>query len=98
VSDRPRFTVIVPIHDHARVVGEAIGSIRAQTVGDWELVVVDDGSTDDGAERARRTGDPRVRLRPEPSRSQLRGIRARVLRIVARHTRVERSRGSERIS
>src|SRR5688572_4912591 len=62
VPESRRFTVIVPIHDHALVVGEAVDSVRRQTVGDWELVVVDDGSADDGATRAACSGDARVRV------------------------------------
>jgi len=36
----------MPVHNAVKTLGEAIASIQAQTFTDWELVVVDDGSTD----------------------------------------------------
>ena len=36
----------MPAFNAERFIGRAIGSLRAQTFTDWELVVVDDGSTD----------------------------------------------------
>lgn len=46
-----RTSVVVPSYNHARYVGEAIASIVAQTRPPDEIVVVDDGSTDDSAGR-----------------------------------------------
>ncbi len=42
----PTVSVIVPSHDYARYLPDAIGSLTAQTLSDWECIVVDDGSTD----------------------------------------------------
>ncbi len=42
-------SVIVPVHNAVRYVDEALRSVLAQTHGDWELVVVDDDSTDGSA-------------------------------------------------
>ena len=42
-------SVIVPVHDGERFVGEALGAISAQTYENVEIIVVDDGSTDDSA-------------------------------------------------
>lgn len=58
----PRVSVILPVFNRAHTVAAAIDSVRAQTVGDWELVVVDDGSTDGSAAVAEACGDPRVRV------------------------------------
>ncbi len=43
----PRVSVIIPVYNGGRFLGEAIASVLAQTYGDWELIVVDDGSTED---------------------------------------------------
>lgn len=42
----PLVSVIMPVLNAERYVGEAIGSVAAQTLGDWELLIVDDGSSD----------------------------------------------------
>ncbi len=49
----PLISVIVPVHDVAGHVGACIESLRAQSLRDFEVVVIDDGSTDDSAARAR---------------------------------------------
>ena len=43
----PAVSVVMPVHDGERFVREAVGSILAQTVSDLELIVIDDGSTDE---------------------------------------------------
>ncbi len=45
-SGEPRVTVVLTVHNHERYVEEAFRSVIAQTVRDWELVIVDDNSTD----------------------------------------------------
>ena len=42
----PRVSVVVPAYNHERYIEGALASVRAQTLGDLELIVVDDGSTD----------------------------------------------------
>ena len=58
----PRVSVIVPLFNKAGYVGRALASISSQTFADFEVIVVDDGSTDGGAEIVARHRDPRVRL------------------------------------
>lgn len=58
----PLVSVIVGVYNKARHVEECLRSVLAQTEGRFEAVVVDDGSTDDGAGRVAALGDPRIRL------------------------------------
>ncbi len=60
---KPRFSVITANYNNGPYIAEAIRSVLSQTFTDWELIIVDDGSTDDSlAEIARTTSDPRVRV------------------------------------
>jgi glycosyltransferase involved in cell wall biosynthesis len=58
--EAPRVSVIIPAYNHERYVGPAIESVLAQTAGDLELIVIDDGSTDRTWETIRAFKDPRV--------------------------------------
>jgi hypothetical protein len=58
----PRVSVIVPLFNKADYVGRALASISSQSFADFEVIVVDDGSTDGGAEIVAKHGDSRVRL------------------------------------
>lgn len=48
-----RVAVVVPLHNYARYVGEALDSVAAQTVRDLDVIVVDDRSTDESLQVAR---------------------------------------------
>lgn len=58
----PRFSVIIPSYNHATYIGEAIRSVLSQTEPDLELLVVDDGSTDDSLNVISRFSDPRLKI------------------------------------
>jgi glycosyltransferase involved in cell wall biosynthesis len=54
---RPTITVVVPVLNEERFLAETLRSLRAQTFTDFELVVVDNGSTDRSVEIARQFAD-----------------------------------------
>jgi glycosyltransferase involved in cell wall biosynthesis len=59
----PTFTVVMPAYNTAETIGDAVRSVLGQTRSDFELIVVDDGSTDDTAGVVQAfTQDPRVRM------------------------------------
>lgn len=60
--------VIVPLYNKEATVERTIRSILRQTFRDWNLIVVDDGSTDRGPERVRRLANPRIRLISQENR------------------------------
>lgn len=74
----PQVSIILPVRDGAATLGRALRSIAAQTVGDWEAVVVDDGSTDgtaallDGAAKP----EPRIRVLHQPARGIVAALNA----------------------
>ena len=47
MTSAPVVSVIVPVYNAGAVIRETIAAVRAQTMTDWELILVDDGSTDD---------------------------------------------------
>ncbi|MGZ5232346.1 MAG: glycosyltransferase family 2 protein [Burkholderiales bacterium] len=63
-----RFSVIVPIYNQGQFVTDAVQSVLGQSFQDWELIVVDDGSTDGGGDHARRFADKRVRVLRQENR------------------------------
>ena len=57
-----KVSVIIPLYNKAPYIQRALASALAQTFESFELIVVDDGSTDGGHAVVERCGDPRVRL------------------------------------
>lgn len=57
-----RVAVIIPVYNRGALVHRAIGSVLRQNFTDFELIAVDDGSTDDSREVIAAIADPRVRL------------------------------------
>jgi cellulose synthase/poly-beta-1,6-N-acetylglucosamine synthase-like glycosyltransferase len=64
----PLVSVLLPVRDGGPHLAEAIASLEAQTLGDFEVLAVDDGSTDDTPEvlAAWAARDPRVRVLGQP--------------------------------
>jgi cellulose synthase/poly-beta-1,6-N-acetylglucosamine synthase-like glycosyltransferase len=61
-ESRPALTVVMPLYNKEKDVARAIKSIVHQSIDDWELIVVNDGSTDSSAQQVERISDPRVLL------------------------------------
>jgi hypothetical protein len=83
----PSVSIVVATYNQAAFLGEAIASVVAQTFADWELVVADDGSTDDTADVVARFADPRIRYLAGPhgerAAARNRGIAAATADLVA---------------
>jgi glycosyltransferase involved in cell wall biosynthesis len=60
-TDAPRVSVLIGCWNNAGTLGRAIESVLSQTVEDLELIVVDDGSTDETPELVKGYSDPRLR-------------------------------------
>jgi glycosyltransferase involved in cell wall biosynthesis len=64
---RPAFSIVMANYNNARFIDQAIQSVLNQTFNDWELIIVDDGSTDNSVEKIRTyLHDRRVRLIEHP--------------------------------
>jgi len=46
----PRVSIILPNHNYADFISDAIASVRAQTLSDWECIIIDDASTDNSVD------------------------------------------------
>jgi len=73
----PKVTVLIPVYNRARFIGDAMDSILAQTLDDFELLLVDDGSSDGSQDRIRAYHDPRIRLIQNPRNLGIAGARNR---------------------
>lgn len=59
-AEPPLVSIALPVRNSAATLASTLASIRWQTLSSWELLVMDDGSTDDSAEIARSFGDARI--------------------------------------
>jgi len=58
----PLVSIVMPCYNAAAHLPDSVGSVLAQSVGDWELIAVDDGSTDDTLAWLQAQPDARIRL------------------------------------
>ncbi|MCD6581326.1 MAG: glycosyltransferase [Desulfuromusa sp.] len=58
----PKFSVVIPAYNHEKYVGFAVQSVLEQTFEDFELIIVNDGSTDDTLATVSKFDDPRIRV------------------------------------
>jgi glycosyltransferase involved in cell wall biosynthesis len=68
----PVISVVIPLHNKAATIERALRSVLAQSFQDFEVIVVDDGSTDGSGDLVRQSGDVRIRL----IRQENRGVSA----------------------
>ena len=79
----PKISVVIPTYNRAGKVSKAIGSVLAQTFRDLEVIVVDDGSSDDTAQILQQTFGDKIRYFPQANQGQS----------VARNRGLKESRG-----
>jgi glycosyltransferase involved in cell wall biosynthesis len=72
----PAVSVLVSVHDGAPTVAQAVASVLAQSDGDLELIVVDDGSTDATPALLAAVSDPRLRVHRQPRTGLTRALNA----------------------
>lgn len=56
------FSIIIPFYNREKYLGKAVESVLNQSYADWELILVDDGSTDDSLRIANSFADSRVKV------------------------------------
>jgi len=59
---KPRLSIVIPTYNHARFLRTALDSVRAQSLSDWETIVVNNFSEDDTVAVVESYDDPRIRL------------------------------------
>src|SRR5579872_6073093 len=59
---QPFITIVIPTYNRLPLVRQAIESVLRQTYGNWELIIVDDGSGDDTVKTIRSIPDSRIRV------------------------------------
>lgn len=85
----PAVTIAIPFYNAEATLLNAIQSVFAQTHQDWELILMDDGSTDDSLRLARSINDPRVRVYSDGRNRRL-AARLNEITRLARHDFIAR--------
>ncbi|HSK39936.1 MAG TPA: glycosyltransferase, partial [Arenibaculum sp.] len=82
-GEPPLVSVIVPTFTRAHLLGRALNGVLAQTYGRFEVLIVDDGSTDDTERVVAGLDDPRLRYLRQPENAGVAAARNRGLREAA---------------
>lgn len=80
---KPTFSIIIPTYNRAHMISHGIKSVINQTFSSWELIVIDDGSTDKTKDVIDAFNDPRIRYFWQENQE----------RSVARNNGIEQSNG-----
>ena len=79
IAKMPLFSIIIPLYNKEHTITNSIGSVLDQSFQDFEIIIVDDGSTDSSADKVRAFADPRIKLFSQqnagPSAARNHGIR-----------------------
>src|SRR5689334_4331637 len=67
-NNAPLVSIVMPAYNRANFIIETIDSIQKQTYSNWELIIVDDGSTDRTSEIIMNIEDKRIRYYKEQHR------------------------------
>lgn len=62
MGSRPMFSICIPNYNYGRYIAQTIRSVLDQSFQDFEIIVVDNASTDDSVEQVERIGSKKVRL------------------------------------
>ena len=71
----PAFSIITPTYNRGHLIGETIASVCAQTFGDFEWLIIDDGSTDNTREIIASVADSRIKYLSIPHSGHLSRVR-----------------------
>lgn len=63
----PYFSILMPLYNHEEFVGDAVKSVLNQIFEDFELIICDDGSTDQSLEVVSSFSDPRIKIWSKPN-------------------------------
>src|SRR5690242_10576761 len=67
MNHTPSVSVVIPLYNKEATIGRTIQSILQQSFRDYEIVLVDDGSTDNSKAASTGVGDPRIVLYSQPN-------------------------------
>jgi glycosyltransferase involved in cell wall biosynthesis len=71
----PLVTVVIPTYNRGTLLMEAVGSVVGQSYRNWELIVVDDGSTDGSIAAVSKIADPRITIIESPHTGHIGQVR-----------------------
>lgn len=61
-EQRPFVSIVMPCYNASAQLADSVGSVLRQSLSNWELIAIDDGSTDDTLNQLRSFSDPRIHI------------------------------------